>query len=350
MVKHQARSNCEIYCSVWPLTHSISRRATHCRTIMITTLVMMLVTPPPPLPLETRDDRNKPHGNTPRGLAYMSTFGGRQQDDSHGIRRLRSGSWSMLMFQGCICGGTRHLTSRRNTCAVSRVRGRGVDSTGRLRHRLSMLNNEGRGVEVFSDQCGDVFHTGTSPSPPSIPFSPLDPQLTVCGAPDCGVSFSQYARCKEEYTGCCSAAGQALAEAQATAPMGAPSMISGEIGMPVEHRLQRLNGNDGERLASRGVSGSAKFSEAGSFQRKGGTAVSARASSTDQGKTLSSSSGSRGAGSNAKDAAARAAEKGKRKRAEGGDESLLESYASRHSEEESSCLAAVREDTDRCHM
>eukprot|EP00903_Cladosiphon_okamuranus_P012916 g12059.t1 len=121
----------------------------------------------------------------------------------------------------------------------------------------------------------------------------------------------------------------------------------------VEQRLRELNAKDGEQLVSLGVPDSASFSQTESFQRKHVTALSARGSSADQegcnekGDTPSSSSSFRGVGSNAKDTAARAAEKGRGKQVEGGGESLLESYASRHSEAESACLAAVREDTNR---
>lgn len=229
---------------------------------------------------------------------------------------------------------------------------------------MNMLNNGDGGTENFCDQCGDRFFTGaTSSSPP--PLSPpfcsvdVDPHLAVCGAPDCGVSFSQCARCKEEYAGCCSAACQALAEERATATIAAPVMAPGLMGMRVE---QRLSGNNGEQLAGLGVgtgSFASSVSGARAFQRKDSTAASvsvsasARASSPEEersnrkGGTPSSPPSTPGGASNGNGAEVQGAGKGNKKRLERDDESLLESYASRHSEAESTCLAAVREDTTR---
>eukprot|EP00752_Nemacystus_decipiens_P009655 g8626.t1 len=207
-----------------------------------------------------------------------------------------------------------------------------------------MLNNGGGGMEMEMEischQCGDRLYPGASSSPPpSFPFSSLDldphPHLAVCGAPDCGVSFSQCTSCKEVYAGCCSAACRALAAEHETPPKASPTMTSGEMDM---------NGNDGEQPSELGVAGS---------PRKYSTALSARASSSEEegsnrrGESPPSPSGAPGGASNAKGAEARSDDKGKGKGVEGGDESLLESYASRHSKAESSCLTKVREDTSR---
>lgn len=291
----------------------------------------------------------------------MLPFGGRQEvGDRDRIRRLRSGSSPTIQ---CRRGTASHHPTSRGPAASS-ARAGGIKIAGRVRHRMNMLNNGGGEMEVFCDQCGDRFFTFTggasSPSPPSPSSSfssiDLDPHLAVCGAPDCGVSFSQCTSCNEEYAGCCSAACRALAGEQETASTAAPAMASGVMGMRVE---QRLNGNDGEQLSGLGSAGSSSssFSGAGVFQRQGATAVSMSArvsppeeegSNLDKGETPSGPSSTTGGGPNAEGSEGRGAEKGKGKRAEGGGESLLESYASRHSEAESSCLTAVREATTRC--
>lgn len=310
-----------------------------------------------PSPSRTRDDdsnSNNPHDKTPWGprllLAYTSPFGGRQQSDRNSIRRLRLGPSAII--QGCRDTTRSHPTSR-GYAAPSPSAG-GVQSAGRLRHhtRSSMLNNGGGGMdEVLCDQCGDVFFHGQYSSTRSLPpFRSLDPPLAVCGAPGCGVSFSQCARCKEEYAGCCSAACQALAAGQEPASVAAASpRTSGGEGRRVE---QRLNGGDGdgEGLASLGVAGSSSFGQAGVFRPKGVTALSAaRASSSEQEPARSDRVGEKcGDLSRPESAEARGAGRERRKRVEEEvDEGLLESYASRHSEPESPCLAAVREGTNR---
>lgn len=302
------------------------------------------------LPLSPRNSNysNIPHDRKPRGLAYISPFGGRQQGGRNRKRRLCPGFSSMVQGRR---GTTRSGPSSRG-CSASSTRAGGIKSTSRLRRRVSMLNKGSDGMEFFCDQCGDSFHTGAQITAPSAPFSSVDPPLAVCRAPDCGVSFSQCIRCKEEYAGCCSAACKALAAVEEMAPAVVPGGTSGAKDGCVE---QRLNGNDDKPLAGLGVAGSSEFSgvmETGVFRRKGATVVPARASpsSTEPERTNRSGEPPSRLQANAKSTEARSARKRKRKRVEGegGGEDLLESYASRHSAPESPTLAAVREETIRC--
>lgn len=316
------------------------------RMVMVTVLALAVTPPHRSLsPLETHVDSINPHVKLRWGPAYMVPCGGKQQDDTIRIRRRRPGSPAIT--QGY--RGASGPTSRGYAAPSGRVVE--IKTAGILRHRMGMLNNGGGEMEFFCDQCGDILRVGAaSSSPPPLFSPPPEPPLAVCGAPGCGVSFSQCVGCKEEYAGCCSAACQALIKQRetATAQMAAPA--PGEQDPRAE---RRLNSSGGGELAGLGGASSASSNRARLFQRNAGSAVLARASSSDQEgsnrseETLTKLSETPGGGSNAKNSQARGTGEGKQKPVEGGGESLLESYASRHSERESSPLAVVREGTNR---
>lgn len=193
-------------------------------------------------------------------------------------------------------------------------------------------------IEAFCDQCGDVIE--------AVAGSEL--VLAVCRAPGCGVEFSQCDRCGREYSGCCSMACQeAAATAAAAAPaqpktpgggrgLGPGSRVGGgcggmngvgkEAGGAAGGRVTRGRGDpdvvalNGISLQGRGVNGDAI---------KGEAQLSAGVSA---GAVTAVAKGKGGLG---------------RPEREDNEEPALESYASRHSEPESSLLVEIREATVR---
>lgn len=194
--------------------------------------------------------------------------------------------------------------------------------------------------DTACDQCGDAC--GSS-------------ELAVCRSPGCGVEFAQCARCATEYDGCCSDACQALVtdparnimnNESATPPVG--QRRRSELVSPDEaESWEKVVGSFG-RQAGVPVVGAATLQpnavETEDDRKRGGV-----------GRVLSNGAvaSARGPlnGASNEIATGVKAEKGEKTQEEEKtkeEEPVLESYASRHSAPESSCLAGVREATTRC--
>lgn len=190
------------------------------------------------------------------------------------------------------------------------------------------------------DQCGDAC--GSS-------------ELAVCRSRGCGVKFAQCARCGTEYDGCCSDACQALVADPARNIMNNEGVTS-----PVgQRRRSELVSPDEAESWDKVV---------GSFGRRAGVPVDRTATVQPNAVETEDDRKRGGVGgvlSNGAVASARGplngarnevatgfkAEKGEKTQKEEKvkeEEPVLESYASRHSAPESSCLAGVREATTRC--
>lgn len=220
---------------------------------------------------------------------------------------------------------------------------------------------------MFCDQCGD----------PCVKNS----RLAVCEAPGCGVSLAQCATCGVEYSRCCSAACQSsvaerggeigddtLDSGRAVAQPGGPSSFeppqqalgsfgttkgdareqehvplvrSGDIALgsrgSTVQGMKNSAPNGGGRVAHTSKGGKRRRGDAGSLSGVA-QAGGAELPGSDVGSDVVSN------GQGVSEVAAGERSGRRREKAE----PVVESYASRHSAPESSCLAGVREATYRC--
>lgn len=178
-------------------------------------------------------------------------------------------------------------TSKRRTVFAAQRR--------RSSHLLAIREerNESKGkvargitVDVLScDQCGESRERA---------------DITICEALDCGLPFSQCTHCRAEYEGCCSAACQVLAGRARGNTHGVTKSVRSGVEVKSSKRISFV-----------------------SVEPKEDIRIEDSSSTTER------------------------AFYGTRKVTTNGKESLVESYASRHSARESSTLAEVREATQR---
>lgn len=225
----------------------------------------------------------------------------------------------------------------------------GVENTERdSSFWIETVEKEALGGEAFCDQCGDAH--GAS-------------ELTVCCSPRCGVSFSQCPKCGVEYAGCCSAACQALATPRATAfeidEVVAGSRDSGAASAHIKRRRRPSSSREAPNVVLSsgfiavngkprgGIAGDAKVPDARAAEHVGMATSSHQANVGSSGDDFRENSTSV-RGSPGSDAAAAAAAGGSNSLTGMKDEEdLVESYASRHSAQESSPLTEIREATTR---